>query len=93
MTLNQIKTISRITLKKYDFLSPFCLIQQPSICRLDVIYVFKSSKSNVKITFANLNLISLCTFLELYFCLRNETHVPVFYQGNKVWVRDRVRMN
>jgi len=25
--------------------------------------------------------------------LRNETSVPVFYRGNKTWVRVRVRMN
>ena len=25
--------------------------------------------------------------------LRNTTYVPVFYRGNKIWVRVRVRMN
>ena len=25
--------------------------------------------------------------------LRNETSIPVFYGGNKIWVRIRVRMN
>jgi len=25
--------------------------------------------------------------------VRNKTYVPVFYRGNKIWVRVRVRMN
>ena len=31
--------------------------------------------------------------LTLNGCFRNETAVPVFYRGNKLWVRVRVRMN
>ena len=29
---------------------------------------------------------------QAYFCLRNKTSVPMFYRGNKIWVRVWVRM-
>ena len=33
------------------------------------------------------------TLFEAYHYLRYKTYVPVFYRGNKLWVRVRVRIN
>jgi len=37
--------------------------------------------------------VTFTLFKMKYFYLINKTFVPVFYCGNKIWVRVRVRMN